>query len=401
MQVLFGEQVGYGTKYSLGYFQMNLGTSEFMEMVETKLPDSEETWNSTVQQYRAVTEKSYSLEELMQYRQHMKEAYLKEIVLTEKLEEYVEEITKDCETPLQKMKAIEKELSRFTYTNMPGKLPKDIDSPEEYLEYFLLESREGYCAYFATTFVLLARAEGLPARYVEGFYAPITEDKVMEVYSNEAHAWPEVYFEGVGWIPFEPTPGYGDILYDSWDIKKPQVSDESTGIETKPTPSPEPIIQQDGTEETKQETKETDMGRLQFIGKCILVVLFICILILFIERVIRKYQFRRMSREEKFLIEAKRNLWVFAHLGHKREVSETLSELQERIRVEYPKLFGEKQEMVFLKGYQEYLYRNNEITEKILRETIEERKELLCLIKKERRWFYYTLVFRMMLSPMW
>ncbi len=397
----FEEQVGYGTEYSLGYYQMNLGTPEFMELLEAELPDSEEEWNSTVQKNRTEMEKRYSFEELLKYRQHMREVYQKEMVLTEKLKTYVAEITKNCETPFQKMKAIEKELSRFTYTNMPGKLPKDIDTPEEYLEYFLLESKEGYCAYFATTFVLLARAEGLPARYVEGFYVPVIEDKAMEVYSNKAHAWPEVYFEGVGWIPFEPTPGYGDILYDSWKITKPQTSGESMGNVPKPTPSPEPVIQQEEPKDIELSSKKADSGRLQFIGKCILVVVLLCMFILLIERIIRNRQYKGMNREEKFLVEAKRNLWVFAHLGHKREISETLSELQERIRVDYPKLFEEKRELVFLKGYQEYLYRNNEISEEILIETIEERKELLCLIKEEHRWFYYTLVIRMMLSPMW
>ena len=395
----FEEQVGYGTKYSLGYYQMNLGTPEFMEMMEAELPEDEEQWNSIAHRFQMEMHKQYTYEELLQYRKQMQEAYLKEIELTEKLEKYVEEITEGCETPFQKMKAIEKELSCFTYTNMPGKLPGDVDSQEEFLEYFLLESREGYCAYFATTFVLLARAEGLPARYVEGFYVPVMEDKEMEVYSNKAHAWPEVYFEGVGWIPFEPTPGYGDILYDSWKVKKPE---EYSGEGTKEImPTPTPVVQQEETQEMPANSKKEDTGRLYLIGKSILAIVTLCILILQIERIIRKIQYKRMCREEKFLVEAKRNLWVFAQLGYKRSQSETLSELQERIRGDYPQLFGEKQELVFLKGYQEYLYRKDEISEEILKESIGERKELLCLVRKEHRWFYCTLIIRMILSPMW
>lgn len=396
---VFEEQVGYGTEYSLGYYQMNLGVPEFTELMEAELSEDEELWNSIGTIFNSGAQKRYTFEELIQYRQHMQEAYLKEIALTEKLEKYVEEITEGCETPFQKMKAIEKELSRFTYTNMPGKLPGDVDSQEEFLEYFLLESREGYCAYFATTFVLLARAEGLPARYVEGFYVPVTEDKVIEVYSNKAHAWPEVYFEGVGWIPFEPTPGYGDILYDSWKVKKPEVYEGDGSKEIVPTPTP--MIQQEDLQKIPQDAKKEDTGRIKLIGKSILVVLLVCILILQIERIILKKQYKRMSREDKFLIEAKRNLWLFAQLGCKRSVSETLSELQERIRSDYPQLFEEKQELVFFKGYQEYLYRKNEISEEILIVTIGERKKLLDMVRKERRWFYCTLVIRMILNPMW
>ncbi len=397
----FTEQVGYGTEYSLGYFQMNLGTPEFMELLETELPDSEAEWNSTVQKYCTEMQKRYTFEELIQYRKQMREVYLQEVVLTEKLKAYVGAITEGCETPLQKMKTIEKELSRFTYTNMPGKLPKDIDSPEGYLEYFLLESREGYCAYFATAFVLLARAEGLPARYVEGFCVPVNKETVMEVYSASAHAWPEVYFEGVGWISFEPTPGYGDILYDSWKVKKRETAEERVEGGQQPTPTPESMIQQEEFVNIEPMPEKENTGRLRLIGKCLWVVILICILILLIERIVRKQQYKRMSKEEKFLVEAKRNLWVLGHLGYKRAVSETLSELQERIREDYPELFEAKQEMVFLKGYQEYLYRRDQISEDILKETTRERKELLSLIREERRWFYYTLVIRMVLSPVW
>lgn len=396
----FEEQVGYGTKYDLGYYQMNQGTTEFMEMVETKLPEDEEQWNSIARRFQIQMQKLYTFDELIQYRKHMKETYLKEVKLTEELEEYVEEITQHCETPLQKMKAIEKELSRFVYTNMPGNLPREINTQEEYLEYFLLESREGYCAYFATAFVLLARAEGLPARYVEGFCVPITESKVMEVYSSRTHAWPEVYFEGVGWIYFEPTPGYGDVLYDSWAVKKPQNSEETVSNPT-PTPSPTPVTEPAIPEETEQDSKDKVAGRLRIIGKCVLTVIFVCILILLIERIVRKRQYKRMNREEKFLVEAKRNLWIFAHLGHKRGISETLSELQEKIREDYPILFEEKQELVFLRGYQEYLYRRNQISPEILDETKKEREKLLYIIKKEHIWIYYTLLIRMLFSPLW
>lgn len=398
---VFEEQVGYGTEYSLGYFQMNLGTPEFMELAEARLPDSAAEWNSTVQKYRTEMQKRYTFEELLQYRQHMKDVYWDDIELTGELQEYVDEITKDCATPLQKMKAIEKEFSRFVYTNMPDKLPERVDSQEEYLEYFLLESREGYCSYFATAFVLLARAEGLPARYVEGFYVPIMEDKVMEVYSGSAHAWPEVYFEGVGWIPFEPTPGYGDILYDGWEVRKPEETGEKTEGVQDPTPSREPAILQEAPKDMENKPEEEYTGRLHLIGKSILIVALICILILLVERIIRRQQYKGMNRDEKFLVEAKRNLWVFAQLGYKRPMSETLSELQERIQENYPELFEDKKELVFLKGYQEFLYRNNEISEEILKETIAEREELLYLIKEEHGWVYYSLLIKMFLSPIW
>ena len=71
----------------------------------------------------------------------------------------------DILTDWEKMQKLEEWLGTFDYTLEPGKLPRDIDTPEKYMDYFLLEKKEGYCVHFATAFVLLARSEGLPASF--------------------------------------------------------------------------------------------------------------------------------------------------------------------------------------------------------------------------------------------
>ncbi|MET0780845.1 MAG: DUF3488 and transglutaminase-like domain-containing protein, partial [Microbacterium sp.] len=78
-----------------------------------------------------------------------------------------------------------------------------------------LEVREGYCVHFASAFALMARTLGMPSRIVVG-YLPgaatsdaIERETVYSVSSGQLHAWPEVYFEGIGWVPFEPTNGLG------------------------------------------------------------------------------------------------------------------------------------------------------------------------------------------------
>lgn len=91
----------------------------------------------------------------------------------------------------------------FTYTLSPPNVPEDSD----FVEYFL-KTRRGYCTYYATAMVVLARTAGIPARYCEGFLltnAP-HEDFVYTVTGEQAHAWAELYFEGIGWIPFDATP---------------------------------------------------------------------------------------------------------------------------------------------------------------------------------------------------
>ncbi|MEU1970934.1 DUF3488 and transglutaminase-like domain-containing protein [Microbacterium sp. NPDC019599] len=78
-----------------------------------------------------------------------------------------------------------------------------------------LEVQEGYCVHFASAFALMARTLNMPSRIVVGYLpgTPTTDavdgQTVYTVMSSQLHAWPEVYFEGIGWIPFEPTVGLG------------------------------------------------------------------------------------------------------------------------------------------------------------------------------------------------
>ena len=73
-----------------------------------------------------------------------------------------------------------------------------------------LRDRVGYCEQFAGTFAAMARTLGFPARVAVGFtQGEVTEDGLYSVLGRNAHAWPEVWFDGYGWVPFEPTPGRG------------------------------------------------------------------------------------------------------------------------------------------------------------------------------------------------
>lgn len=78
------------------------------------------------------------------------------------------------------------------------------------LEEFLRD-RSGYCEQFAATMALMARALDIPSRVQVGFTpGEQVDDGSWVVTVHDAHAWPELWFEGVGWVRFEPTPGGGD-----------------------------------------------------------------------------------------------------------------------------------------------------------------------------------------------
>ncbi len=70
-----------------------------------------------------------------------------------------------------------------------------------------LTSKRGYCVQFATAMTIMARAEGIPARIVTGFLPGSRNATTWVVKTRDAHAWPELFFAGVGWLRFEPTPG--------------------------------------------------------------------------------------------------------------------------------------------------------------------------------------------------
>jgi len=86
----------------------------------------------------------------------------------------------------------------------------------DFLQYTLEKSGSGYSVHYATAATLMLRYFGVPARYVEGYFLPEAEAAVYqpgeEIFLSEhhAHAWAEYYLPGVGFIPFEVTPGYID-----------------------------------------------------------------------------------------------------------------------------------------------------------------------------------------------
>ncbi len=78
------------------------------------------------------------------------------------------------------------------------------------LEQFLFTYHRGYCQQFAGAYAVMARVLGLPTRVAVGFsYGEQDSAGVWHVRDTYAHAWPEVFFPGSGWVPFEPTPGRG------------------------------------------------------------------------------------------------------------------------------------------------------------------------------------------------
>lgn len=127
-----------------------------------------------------------------------------------RVRELARSITDGEDTDYARATAIEEWLSgSFPYTLDPGRLPEG----EDFVDHFLFDEQQGYCTYFASAMVVMLREIGIPARYVEGYVLPDNggDSNAFQVTNRNAHAWPEVYFEGFGWMQFEPTPGFAGI----------------------------------------------------------------------------------------------------------------------------------------------------------------------------------------------
>ncbi|WP_416149907.1 transglutaminase-like domain-containing protein [Salipaludibacillus sp. HK11] len=164
--------------------------------------------------------------------------------LPERVSELSEEIVVNQTNPYDQVKAIEAYLKEtFDYTNEPDETRGDSN---DFVDQFLFEVQEGYCDYFSTAMVVLTRSLDIPARWVKGFTQGSRNDEMDQYYyqgvddpfgpgeyhvrNSNAHSWVEVYFEGYGWIPFEPTPTFSAPTLEVQDDTDPLIEiDEVEG----------------------------------------------------------------------------------------------------------------------------------------------------------------------------
>lgn len=171
----------------------------------------------------------------------------------------------------------------YTPTKPSGEYTSDLDA-------FLLETKDGYCVQFATAATLIFRELGIPARYVQGylasdFYSSTDEDGKKIYRSNvtdeDAHAWVEVWIDGLGWRTIEVTPGYySDIYY----VDRSSGSNIPSVVETttkKPDNTTEPITSEpavttddknDDDDDEKPSFETADLVRVCIIAAAIALV---------------------------------------------------------------------------------------------------------------------------------
>ncbi|MCR5147813.1 MAG: lasso peptide biosynthesis protein [Eubacterium sp.] len=220
---------GKGFKYHIKYMTVDYASPYFLKVV-TAL--NEEGFTPKIYSYEEASEYARNLyhiklsdyiseEQYSKYKEKYKKEneaalakemsiYLDDTMATDKIRSLTREVTSGCENDFEKAKMIEIFLRNYKYDTYT-----DLTGSDNYIEDFLFEVKKGYCVHYASAMVLMLRTEGIPARYVSGYYFTDDGDTVM---SSDAHAWVEAYIRGVGWVTFEPTAICGNAENTAWNI---------------------------------------------------------------------------------------------------------------------------------------------------------------------------------------
>ena len=123
--------------------------------------------------------------------------------------------------------------SEFTYSlTLEPAAEADADDPIG----GFLETKQGYCVQFATAMVMMARSEGIPARMAVGFLpGDIQTDGSRKIIASDAHTWPELWIDGLGWTRFEPTPGVRSQAPPAYARAESDAEDPSVTTTTRTT----------------------------------------------------------------------------------------------------------------------------------------------------------------------
>lgn len=299
-----------------------------------------------------------------------------------------DEIVSDvaAETQLEQTEAIEHYFSssEFVYETKDVEVP---EADEDYVDQFLFETKKGYCDNYSTSMVVLLRSLDIPARWVKGFTGgdvqhDVDDGYVFEVKNEHAHSWVEVYFEGHGWIPFEPTKGFNNhttiIPEEALDE---EASDESENVEFEETDLDEETEQtEDEQSENEEAVSNEKIGKV--IGAILISLVIIGLILLFVKRleIRRKLLYKKMMNE-KSVQSFERAYHFLLHViekqGYEKETSMTLRNYAKEV----DRIYNTEQ-MKFLTTFYEQILYNKESPNQLDEEMILKWNEFITKVMK-------------------
>ena len=379
--LIYSDYKTYGTEYTVDYYQLNYASLPFKDYMEAELVDDKDVFTTTKKEYLIGRYGSIQYEDLLEYRRFVREKYTSKPMVRESIIRWIDAVTKNETSDYGKLKAIEEALAGYEYTLAAGQLPDYVQTEGDFLNYFLIEKKSGYCVHYATAFCLLARVMGYPSRVVQGYKISIEANHETIVYNKDGHTWPEVYFEGKGWIAFEPTPGMANERYGRWMIFSGKYSEyEEPDFDYSHHDQEEPIVAIDEEyEKSHAESRVSGMLILIIVGIIIFSMLFLVIFTIAVNKIKRK----RMSHEKLYVLELKDILNILRELKILRAEDETLEEFASRCGTDLKQ--GTKQKMEdfsFFETYEGFAYGNRTIGDVEMNEISTAKEKLLSILKE-------------------
>ncbi len=181
--------------------------------------------------------------------------------------------------------------------------PQAAPSEEDFIRWFLEDSRKGNAVHFASAAVMAYRTAGYAARYVEGYHYParagqLQEETTVTLTNKNAHAWAEVYVAGVGWMPVEVVPGMYTEMYTN------QIVEGEPTFQVDSNPGEEGLEVEGGSADAAEpeETPAKTTPSLRKVLSVVLFCLYLCLaiyLLLEMQRAIRLMLRKMCGRQEE------------------------------------------------------------------------------------------------------
>ncbi|MCR5649904.1 MAG: transglutaminase domain-containing protein, partial [Lachnospiraceae bacterium] len=322
--------------YRVSGYRVNRGLSSFEEFLQDHDDvDRKSFFEAEVKVFNK-DRPEYSFEGLSEYESRVFEIYGKDPEVSDKMNSYLEEIMDGAESDAGKLSLLEETLSEMKYDTNPGRMPDEVQNSADFLDYMMLDKKAGYCMHYATAFVLLSRALGIPARFVQGYSVKMNGRK-CEIKSSDAHAWPEVYIRGAGWMVYEPTPGFRSVM--SWDTAG-EGSKEASAYGSYYAEKYANEVSDNEPEEITADVREKAPDLKVFIIPLVSVVVFL-ILFFVADRMVRRFRYSRMDEREKIVYCALRSMKMLKRSGIVPEKGETVSQFCKRAQEKIPEEFLE------------------------------------------------------------
>lgn len=212
-----------------------------------------------------ISRREYYLYQIMLH--HVEEETLDVSGISERTVQLAREITEHCDNDFDRAKQIETWLRQYEYS-----VETDLRDYEDFVDAFLFEEKKGYCTHYASAMVQMLRANDIPARLAQGYCCTYDNQpkgvKKVTIRGSAAHAWPEAYIRGYGWVRFEPTAVMETAESYGWNmlVKERKEGEGSLpddllyseeGLKPEPVPEPQFMEGEQLEEELQEKQNQT------------------------------------------------------------------------------------------------------------------------------------------------